>query len=198
MGKLLLYLSILVSCACYAQQTNDSVAFTAVTDSLIQPDYSAYLYDANRPAKAAFLSAVLPGLGQAYNGKGKFWKIPIIYGALGGSIFAYVTNQQEFNRLREAFQIRLSGGTNDEFSNPDGTPIISTLGLERSQRIVQRNRDLSLLITATFYALQIIEANVSGHLSQFDVDRDLSFKPYLDYNQSAVGASYGFAVSFTF
>ena len=36
------------------------------------------------PAKAAFYSAVLPGLGQAYNKK--YWKIPLVYGALGTSI----------------------------------------------------------------------------------------------------------------
>ena len=198
MARLLPYLFFLFTVAAVAQKTVTTGNTIIRTDSLIQVDNSSYVYDANRPSKAAFYSAVLPGLGQAYNGKGKFWKIPIIYGALGGSIYAYIENDKEYDRLREAFQIRLAGGTNDEFSREDGTPIISNRGLERAQRVSQRNKDLSLLITAAFYALQIIEANVSGHLSQFDVDRDLSFKPYLDYNQSASGTSYGFALSYTF
>lgn len=196
MGKLILISILCFSSLCLAQRTGDPIAVNAVTDSLIQPDNSAYLYDANRPSKAAFYSAVLPGLGQAYNGK--YWKIPLAYAGIGGSIFAYITNDKEYDRLRTAFQIRLAGGTDDEYSREDGTPIVTNAGLERAQRVSQRNKELSLLIAAAFYAIQIIDANVDGHLSQFDVDRDLSFKPYLDYNQAAVGTSYGFAISYTF
>ena len=36
------------------------------------------------PAKAAFYSAALPGLGQIYNKK--YWKVPIVYGALVGFV----------------------------------------------------------------------------------------------------------------
>lgn len=185
-----------VCCVSIAQKTTAPINVDATTDSLIQPDNSAYLYDANRPSKAAFYSAVIPGLGQAYNKK--YWKIPLVYAAIGGSVYAFIANDNEYQRLRTAFQIRLAGGTDDEFSNPDGTPIITNAGLERAQRTSQRNKELSLLIAAAFYAIQIIDANVDGHLSQFDVDRDLSFKPYLDYNQSASGASYGMSLSFTF
>ncbi|MBT6568948.1 MAG: hypothetical protein HON19_08630, partial [Flavobacteriales bacterium] len=32
------------------------------------------------PSKAAFYSAILPGLGQAY--LGKYWKVPLVYGAI--------------------------------------------------------------------------------------------------------------------
>lgn len=180
-----------------AQDPADTIVVDAKTKRLIfANDSIASLYDANRPSKAAFYSAVIPGLGQAYNGK--YWKIPLVYGAIGGSVFAYIANDKEYDRLREAFQIRLSGGTDDEFSRPDGTPIITNAGLERAQRVSQRNKELSLLITAAFYAIQIIDANVDGHLSQFNVDRDLSFKPFLDYNQSAPGTAYGFALSYTF
>ncbi|PRP66561.1 DUF5683 domain-containing protein [Nonlabens agnitus] len=196
MAKLLPYLFLMASCWCFGQRTGDPIQVNAVTDSLIQPDYSAYLYDANRPSKAAFYSAVLPGLGQAYNGK--YWKIPLAYAGIGIPVLAYISNDKEYQRLRTAFQIRLAGGTDDEFSNENGEPIVTNAGLERAQRVSQRNKELSLLIAAAFYAIQIIDANVDGHLSQFDVDRDLSFKPYLDYNQSASGTSYGFALSYTF
>jgi hypothetical protein len=197
MAKYCLFFLLFISGLAMAQDPTDNIVVDAKTKRLlIAQDSIANLYDANRPSKAAFYSAILPGLGQAYNGK--YWKIPLVYGALGGSVYAYIFNDREYNRLRTAFQIRLSGGTNDEFSNEDGTPIITNAGLERAQKTSQRNKELSLLITAAFYAVQIIDANVDGHLSQFDVDRNLSFKPYLDYNQSASGTSYGFALSFTF
>jgi len=46
--------------------------------------------DPLRPSKAAFYSAILPGLGQAYNKK--YWKIPIVYGAIGTSMYFYIDN----------------------------------------------------------------------------------------------------------
>ena len=192
---IVLFLLLLSAKTALCQKSTTPIAVNATTDSLLTAN-DDYLYDANRPSKAAFYSAVIPGLGQAYNGK--YWKIPLVYAAIGGSVFAYISNDQEYQRLRTAFQIRLSGRTDDQYSREDGTPIISNEGLERSQRVSQRNKELSLLIAAAFYAVQIIDANVDGHLSQFDVDRDLSFKPYLDYNQSAAGTAYGFALSYTF
>ena len=54
------------------------------------------------PARAAFYSAVLPGLGQAYNKK--FWKIPVVYGALGTSGYFYFNNNKKYNKFREAYK----------------------------------------------------------------------------------------------
>ena len=50
-------------------------------------------YNPLAPTKAAFYSAILPGLGQAYTGK--YWKIPIVYGALGTGIGIALWNQRE-------------------------------------------------------------------------------------------------------
>ena len=49
--------------------------------------------DPLRPSKAAFYSAILPGLGQAYNKK--YWKIPIAWGLIGGGIYFYVKNDKQ-------------------------------------------------------------------------------------------------------
>ena len=48
--------------------------------------------DPSAPSKAAFYSAVLPGLGQGFNKK--YWKIPIVYAAIGTSIYSYDFNQK--------------------------------------------------------------------------------------------------------
>ncbi len=185
---------LLIASFALAQPTNAAKKTGSIP--LVAYDTIVNMADPNKPARAAFYSAVLPGLGQVYNGSA--WKIPLVYGALGGGIFVYLNNDKEYDRLRDAFKIRLAGGTNDEFSNPNGTPIISTLGLERAQQTAQRNKELSLLITAAFYMLQIIEANVEGHLSDFNVDRNLSVNPFFDYNQIGSGFASGLVFSYTF
>mgnify|MGYP001417547654 FL=1 len=76
-----------------------------------------------RPSKATFYSAVLPGLGQAYNKK--YWKIPIVYGALGAGIYFYKKNDTDYNRYRSAYKRRLAGFTDDEFFGNGSNPAIS-------------------------------------------------------------------------
>src|SRR5690606_17263548 len=77
------------------------------------------------PSKAAFYSAVFPGLGQIYNKR--YWKAPIVYAALGAGIYAYTYNDDLYDRFRTAFKRRQAGFTDDEFydlgaPNPPGSP----------------------------------------------------------------------------
>lgn len=149
------------------------------------------------PSKAAFYSAVLPGLGQIYNKK--YWKVPIVYGALGTGIYVYSFNNTEYDRFREAFKRRRAGFTDDEFfdingdGNPDGMPDVSESALQDAQERFQRDRDLALLITIVLYALNVIDANVDAHLKQYNVDEDLVFdiKPYIDLNPIDANPNFG-------
>jgi hypothetical protein len=194
MSNTLFYITLFIGILGFAQ--SDPNITVDLNDIIVAQDSVSRVYDANRPAKAAFYSAVIPGLGQVYNKK--YWKVPLALAAVGIPIYVYTVNDKEYNRIRDAFRIRLAGGTNDEFSNPDGTPSITTEGLERAQKASQRNKELSILITAALYVLQIIDANVDGHLSQFSVDRNLTFLPYMDYNTLAIGNTYGFNLSYNF
>tara|TARA_R110002012_G_scaffold321191_3_gene548001 strand:+ start:53614 stop:54285 length:672 start_codon:yes stop_codon:yes gene_type:complete len=157
------------------------------------------------PAKAGFYSAILPGLGQAYNKK--YWKIPIVLGALGTSIYAYDFNNKNYKRTRTAFKRRQAGFTDDEFydrpplsDTPLTSPEFSTAALQDAQERYQRDRDLMLLVTIGLYALNIIDANVDAHLKQFNIDDDLSidFKPFLDYNEVTASPNYGMALTIKF
>jgi len=153
------------------------------------------------PAKAAFYSAVLPGLGQAYNKK--YWKIPIIYVALGTGIYFYSNNNKEYNRYRDAYKNRLAGFTNDEFyfdsqGNPLSSPRVTTDGLQRAQKFYRRNKDLSLLITVGIYALNIIDANVDAHLMQYNVDKNLSLTPHFELNEIDRTSNLGLTLNFNF
>ena len=142
------------------------------------------------PAKAAFYSAVLPGLGQAYNKK--YWKIPIVYAALGTGVYFYITNDNELDRFRDAFKRRRAGFNDDEFQN------ISDDGLIRAQRQFRRNKEISLFVTIGIYALNIIDANIDAHLLQFNVDENLSFKPHFQYNRMEHSSDLGLTFNYTF
>lgn len=149
------------------------------------------------PSKAAFYSAILPGLGQIYNKR--YWKAPIVWGAIGTGIYVYSINNTEYNRARDAFKRRRAGFNDDEFFdiNGDGSgPDISLEALQDAQEARQRDRDLALLITIALYALNIIDANVDSHLKQYNVDDNLAidFKPYIDLNSVTNQPNYGMAL----
>ncbi len=148
--------------AVYSQTQPDELQIIA--DSIIQKPINPLA-----PARAAFYSAIVPGLGQAYNKK--YWKIPIVYGAIGTGVYFYTTNNNEYHRFRNAYKQRLKG-LDDEFQGQ-----YSDATLINAQRGFQRNRDLSLVITIGLYILNIVEANVDAHLKQFNVSDDLSLRP---------------------
>jgi len=143
------------------------------------PTLESQMIDPLSPARAAFYSAVLPGLGQAYNKK--YWKIPIVYAALGTGVYFIVDNQQEYDRYRTAYKLRISGRP-DEFDGTGINPNISEDGLIRAQDILKKNRDLAVFITLGLYALNIIEANVDAHLDDRAFNRNLSWRPSLYVN----------------
>ena len=150
-------------------------------------------YDPLSPSKAAFYSAILPGLGQAYNKK--YWKIPFVYGALGTSIYFYSTNNTNYNRARTAFKL-LKAGKPHEFDGVGGHISLSIDALKRAQKSYKKDRDLSILVTAAFYFLQIIEASTNAHLLQHNVDNRITFNPKLIKNtinnKTIVGAQINF------
>ena len=130
--------------------------------------------DPLRPAKAAFYSAILPGLGQAYNKK--YWKIPLVYGGLGTTLYVYSFNNNKYHEYRDAYKKRLAGEPETEYAFLDDDRLI------RAQKYHQRNRDLSLLVAGAFYVLNIVDANIDAHLKQFNVDENLTLAPDFKLN----------------
>ncbi len=149
-------------------------------------------YEPLAPARAAFYSAILPGLGQAYTKK--YWKIPIVYGALGAGIYYYTWNNGQFTEARDLFKNRLAG-------IPDGESRLRNLTNEQlidRQRRFRRDQELSLLITVGLYVLNIVDANVTAHLQQFNVAKDLSFRPQLNINEFNAQPNYGMSLNYSF
>ena len=142
------------------------------------------------PSKAAFYSAILPGLGQAYNKK--YWKIPIVYGAIGTSMYFYLDNNKKYHSYRDAYKRRLAGFNDDQYQYLDDSRLI------QAQRFYQRNRDLSLLVTLGFYVLNIVDANVDAHLIQFNVNEKLTVAPDVYQNDFTAKPNLGLTLNYRF
>lgn len=140
------------------------------------------------PSRAAFYSAVLPGLGQAYIGKS--WKIPIVYGAIGASLYYYKENNKQMQRYRMAYKRRLAGFYDDDFIDiiPENKTLIDGMNFHKSYR------DISMIFALGLYMLNILDANVSAHMIQFNVNENLSLNPKIIMG----GSNTGIALSIKF
>jgi hypothetical protein len=183
----------------------DSISSTLAEQGIIIKDSVSFKkskkeFNPLAPSKAAFYSAILPGMGQAYNQR--YWKVPIVWGAIGGSIYMYTFNNDSYQRFRTAFKRRQAGFTDDEFYDLNNgiLPSLDVDDLEYQQERFQRDRDLWLVVAIGMYALNIVDANVDAHLKQFNIDDDLSidFEPYFDLNQVTNSPNYGMAVIIKF
>ncbi|MBZ4035957.1 hypothetical protein K6T82_14370 [Flavobacterium sp. 17A] len=159
---------------------------------IVKDSLKSETIDPLRPSKAAFYSAVLPGLGQIYNKK--YWKLPLIYGAIGTSTYLYIDNQKKYNIYRDEYKSRLEGIKSDS----EFLAGLSESQLIAAQKQFQRNRDLSALFMVGFYVLNIIDANIDAALSQFNVNERLAFKPSLNKNEITSENNFGFALNYTF
>lgn len=198
----------LCCCLCHpawSQQEGDSLQTRLAEDGIRVERVEKQAINPLAPSRAAFYSAVLPGLGQAYNKR--YWKVPIVWGAIGTGTYVYLHNDGLYDRFRDAFKRRLAGFTDDEFwdlNKNDGitptSPDLSNDALQDAQERYQRDRDLALLVTIALYALNIIDANVDAHLRQYNVDENLSvdFQPYLEVTPITNDPHYGMGVTIRF
>jgi hypothetical protein len=144
------------------------------------------------PAKAAFYSAVLPGLGQIHNKK--YWKLPLLYGGLGAAIYSFDFNNKRHKRYRNAYKSRMAGFSNDEFFDI----ITEDDRLLDGQDFHKRNRDLAMVFIVGIYLLNILDANVDAHLNQYNVNDQLTFKPVMENNYYEKGTTVGLALKYNF
>lgn len=119
--------------------------------------------------KASTLSAILPGAGQVYNKQA--WKIPIIYAGAGAVTYFAVTNYKNAIKFKNEYYNRIEGNTADLLTDYAKYSDESILSLYDAYN---KNFQLSLVIGAAVYLLNIIDAMVYGHLYEFNIDDNLS------------------------
>ena len=131
------------------------------------------------PKKATLLSFCIPSAGQFYNHfhrpnkkkRNLLWKLPLIYGGLGASVFFLVDNQNEFNSIKNERLYRLNN-----VGLIQAYPEYTTTQLEILQNDYRRWRDLSVVSILGVYLLQVLDATIEGHLIHFDNSDKLSIR----------------------
>ncbi|WP_422359007.1 DUF5683 domain-containing protein [Reichenbachiella sp.] len=120
------------------------------------------------PDKAALYAAVLPGLGQMYNKQ--YWKLPILYGGaiVIGHFIKY--NNDFYNAFRNAY-LAVEEGSDNPF------PQFSQEALQLNAERFKRNRDFMIIMGVVYYLVQIVDAHVSAHLIEFNLNDDLALQP---------------------
>ncbi|MEP7253833.1 MAG: DUF5683 domain-containing protein [Ginsengibacter sp.] len=141
------------------------------------------------PKKAMLRSAIIPGWGQAYNKK--YWKIPIIYGALGTTAGIFFYNLKTYKLLRLAV-VLLSDTISSNDDQVDSKFRGLTLESIRTNRnLFRQNIDYSVLFFLVFWGLNVVDATVDAHLKAFDVSPDITMKirPGFNYLTNSAGIS---------
>ena len=160
---LTLFMLCLVGLTASAQQAD--------TTAMPQPDFKEVKIRENPiPKKSLILSLAFPGAGQVYNGR--YWKLPLVYGALGGMVYVIDFNQSRYKRLKTALELKRQN-LDHEFS---GTGIDSERSLLALRDSYDKNRQLSYFGLFVVYALQAVEAFVDAHLLGFEINEDLSLQ----------------------
>jgi Family of unknown function (DUF5683) len=181
----------------HAQHT-DTLIVNPQTDSILEKKDNQYsgkkMSQAERdsidkklhdnPRRATLYSAILPGAGQVYNKK--YWKVPIVYTALGIPAYAFFFNKGWYIKCQYALTVCINLSTNGSVGGdslakvaPELQPFVTANdqnGIITNRDSFRKNEDYSVLFFLLFYALNIVDATVDAHLKDFNVNSDLSFQ----------------------
>lgn len=196
-------IAILLQSTVALSQKQDTLT---VNGSLPRPsvlDRQDSLYKARfNPRKATIRSAIIPGWGQAYNKK--YWKIPLVYAAIGVPTYTFLYNKKWYNETRKAakmlgadppdvanYQNRVDEKLWAFFSSPNG---LNSLLNYRNQ--FRRDMDYSILFIILTWGLNVVDATVDAHLKGFDIGDDLSLqiRPTILPGTSTAGMSFVFTL----
>ena len=144
--------------------------------------------------KAGIMSAILPGLGQIYNGK--WWKTPIVYAGFGGIGYMAISNYSDYKTYLTAYKIKT--GNLEEGETPSEyeiqlSEVYQASQLQSYKESYRRDFELYCIIAAAWYGLNIVDAIVDGHLYTYDIGDDLSL-----HVDPMIGTQSGLALSLNF
>ena len=173
--NIIFVLLLLISCNLFGQGLE--VDTTQITEVPVDAE------KIHSPKRATIYSAILPGLGQAYNKK--YWKIPIIYAGFGTIGYFIGWNNGYYSTYKLAYSdLTDTDPATDSYLDLDATKYYDLdnptdfnnfkTGLSKQSDYYRRNRDLLIISMVGFYGLNLIDASVDAHLFDFDISEDLT------------------------
>ena len=126
------------------------------SDSLSVLTYFDYK-QTKSPTGAMLRSMVIPGWGQLYNES--YWKIPIVWGALGAFAYAWKWNDDKVNYY------------DDKYHSEQNT------GYYELREFYRNQRDLNTVFFVLVYLLNVVDAYVDAHMFDFEV-KSVSFSGF--------------------
>jgi hypothetical protein len=144
----------------------------AARDSIEKKRKSSY-------RRATIYSAILPGAGQVYNKK--YWKLPIVYAAVGIPAYLFFWNKSWYQKSQYALTVTVNGSKGDSLAKVDPQLMPFVLsgdenGIITNRDTFRKNQDYAVIFFLLFYGLNIVDATVDAHLKDFNVSSDLSFR----------------------
>jgi hypothetical protein len=192
MRSVIFIFSILFTLPSFAQRIytdpgNKKDSTPVVTKKAITNRYDSAT-KAHPPRAAALRSAVLPGWGQVYNKK--YWKVPIIYAALGVTGYIFLDNIKTYKEYRFAYAARYKAeqpfpDSTDYYKLKDLYKLISPESIRAARDRFRQYVDYSALFFIVFWGLNVVDAVVDAHLKSFDVSPDLSLQIKAGHSQMA-------------
>lgn len=130
--------------------------------------------------KKATLLALIPGAGQAYNHK--YWKMPIVYAGFGATVYFAITNGSDYRLYRDAYDYKMGINTHVSQEAIEESAKYTEDNLITLRDYYRGNMELSWILTAAWYIIQVIDANVDAHFFYYDVGDDLTLQIEPQFN----------------
>jgi hypothetical protein len=156
----------------------------------------------SRPKKTMVMAMILPGLGQAYNHQ--YWKLPILYAGVGALVYFWVTNQKLYREFKGEYTYQSGLLANNPtyqvyyFSKATGNVYTTVDQIASDRDTYRRYRDMSIAGSVVLYGISILDAYVSAHLMDFDLNPDLSvsIKPLFYKNNTTFVTGLSLSLNF--
>lgn len=143
----------------------------------------------HNPKTATWL-ALIPGAGQAYNRK--YWKMPIVYAGFFATGYLGITNGNDYRLYRDAYDFKTGINPNVSEKAKEISEKYTGENLVTLRDYYRRNMELSWIIMAAWYAVQIIDASVDAHFMYYEIDDDLTLQVDPKWEPGFVDCAYGY------